>query len=62
MKTKVVTRSITGKKAVKYTELANKMVSQNLVSPQEREQYFDAIKALRKLADEYCEIVGLEII
>lgn len=62
MKTKVVTRSITGNKAVKYTELANKMVSQNLVSPQERKQYFDAIKALRELADKYCEIVGLEIV
>lgn len=62
MKKQVTVRTITGNKAVKYTELANKMVMQNLVSPQERKQYFDAIKALRELADKYCEIVGLEIV
>ena len=62
MKKEVKTRSITGTKAVKYAELANKMVMLNLVSPEERRQYFDAIYALRELADKYCNIHGLEII
>ena len=62
MKKEIKTRSITGIKAVKYTELANKMVMLNLVSPEERRQYFDAIYALRELADKYCNIHGLEII
>lgn len=62
MKKEVKTRSLTGLKAIKYTELANKMVMQNLVSPEERRQYFNAIYALRELADEYCDINGLEII
>lgn len=43
MKKEIETRSITGFKAVKYTELANKMVMDNLVSPEERRQYFNAI-------------------
>ena len=34
----------------------------NLVSPQERRQYFNAIYALRELADKSCDIHGLEII
>ena len=34
----------------------------NLVSPEERRQYFNAIYALRELADKYCNIHGLEII
>ena len=34
----------------------------NLVSPEERRQYFDAIYTLRELADEYCNIHGLDII
>lgn len=62
MKKKVETRGITGEKAVKYAELANKLVFYNLVSPQERNKYFDAIKALRDLADKYCEIHGLDLI
>ena len=62
MKKEIETRSITGNKAVKYTELANKMVMLNLVSPEERRQYFNAIYALRELADKYCDICGLEII
>lgn len=62
MKKEVKTRTITGNKAVKYTELANKMVMLNLVSPEERRQYFDAISALRELADKYCNIHGLKII
>ena len=37
MKKEVKTRSITGTKAVKYAELANKMVMLNLVSPIEEE-------------------------
>jgi GTP-dependent phosphoenolpyruvate carboxykinase len=62
MKKEVKTRSITGKKAVKYTELANKLVMLNLVSPEERKKYFDAVYALRELADEYCKLHGLELI
>lgn len=62
MKKEVKTRSITGIKAVKYTELAGKMIMLNLVSPEERRQYFHAIYALRELADKYCDIHGLEII
>lgn len=62
MEKEVKTRSVTGIKAMKYTELANKMVMLNLVSPEERRQYFDAIYSLRELADKYCNIHGLEII
>ena len=62
MRKEVETRGITGIKAMKYTELANKMVMLNLVSPEERRQYFNAIYALRELADKYCNIHGLEII
>ena len=62
MEKEVKTRSVTGIKAMKYAELANKMVILNLVSPEERRQYFDAIYALRELADKYCNIHGLEII
>ena len=62
MRKEVKTRSITGIRAMKYTELANKMVMLNLVSPEERRQYFNAIYALRELADKYCNIHGLEII
>lgn len=62
MKKEVKTRSLTGLKAVKYTELAGKMVMLNLVSPEERRKYFNAIYALRELADKYCNINGLEII
>lgn len=62
MEKETKTRGITGIKAMKYTELANKMVMLNLVSPEERRQYFNAIYALRELADKYCNIHGLEII
>ena len=62
MKKEIKTRSLTGNKAIKYIELANKMVMNNLVSPEERRQYFNAIYALRELADKYCNIHGLEII
>ena len=62
MKKEIKTRGITGRKALKYTELANKMVMLNLVSSEERRQYFNAIYALRELADKYCDIHGLEII
>ena len=62
MEKEVKTRSVTGIKAMKYTELANRMVMLNLVSPEERRQYFDAIYSLRELADKYCNIHGLEII
>lgn len=62
MKKEVKTRTVTGDKTVKYAELANKMVMQNLVSPEERRKYFDAIYTLRELADKYCEIQGLDLI
>ena len=62
MEKEVKTRSITGIKAMKYTELANKMVMLSLVSLEERRQYFNAIYALRELAEKYCNIHGLEII
>nr|DAU11652.1 MAG TPA: hypothetical protein [Bacteriophage sp.] len=38
------------------------MVMDNMVSPEERRQYFKAIYALRELVDKYCDINGLEII
>ena len=62
MKKEIKIRILTGNKAVKYTKLANKLVMNNLVSPEERRQYFNAIYALRELADKYCDIHGLEII
>ena len=62
MEKKVKTRSVTGIKAMKYTELANRMVTLDLASPEEKRQYFNAIYTLRELADKYCDIAGLEII
>ena len=62
MKKEIKTRSLTGNKAVKYTELANKLVMNNLVSPEKRRQYLNVIYALRELDDKYCDIHGLEII
>ena len=62
MEKKVKTRGITGIKAMKYTELANRMVTLGLASPEEKRQYFNAIYTLRELADKYCDIAGLEII
>ena len=61
--TKVTTtRSITGNKAVQIVQYANKLVAQNLVSAKDRQKYFDAIKALRDLSDQYCEIIGLPLV
>ena len=62
MKREVKTGGITGIKAMKYTELANRMVTLDLASPEEKRQYFNAIYTLRELADKYCDIAGLEII
>ena len=62
MKREVKTRGITGIKAMKYTELANRMVTLDLASPEEKRQYFNAIYTLRELADKYCDMNGLEII
>ena len=56
------TRSITGNKTVQIVQYANKLVSQNLVSAEDRRKYFAAIKALRDLSDQYCEITGLELV
>ena len=56
------TRSITGNKAVQIVQYANKLVAQNLVSTKDRQKYFSAIKALRDLSDQYCEINGLELV
>lgn len=52
-------RGITGKRAARYLEKANKLIFYNLVSPEERRQYFNAVKTLRGLSDKYCEIHGL---
>lgn len=56
------TRTITGNKAVQIVQYANKLVAQNLVSAKDRQKYFDAIKALRDLSDQYCEICGLPLV
>ena len=56
------TRGITGSNSVQIVQYANKLVTLNLVSPKERKKYFDAIKALRDLSDQYCEIHGLELV
>lgn len=56
------TRSITGNKAVQIVQYANKLVALNLVSEEDRRKYFDAIKTLRSLSDQYCEIHGLELV
>lgn len=56
------TRTITGNKAVQIVQYANKLVAQNLVSAEDRRKYFGAIKALRDLSDQYCEITGLELV
>ena len=58
---KEVKRTITSKRALRYTELASKAIRLNLVSPEERKKYFDAIYALRELSDEYCELTGLNL-
>ena len=62
MEKEVKTRSITGIKAMKYEELANRMVVLDLASPEEKRQYFNAIYTLRELADKYCDIANLDII
>lgn len=56
------TRSITGNKAVQIVQYANKLVAKKLVSEEDRRKYFDAIKVLRDLSDQYCEISGLKLV
>lgn len=56
------TRGITGDKAEQIVKYANKLVALNLVSAKDRQKYFDAIKALRDLSDQYCEINGLLLV
>lgn len=56
------TRSITGNKAVQIVQYANKLVAMKLVSEEDRRKYFDAIKVLRDLSDQYCEINGLKLV
>lgn len=56
------TRPITGKKTEEILKYAHKLVSLQLCSIEQRKVYFDAIKALRELSDEYCEICGLPLV
>lgn len=56
------TRGITGNNAVQIVQYANKLVALNLVSEKDRQKYFDAIKILRSLSDQYCEIHGLDLV
>lgn len=62
METKKVNnqRAITGDRVLVYTRFASKSVFYNLVTPKERKQYFEAVKVLRNLADEYCETCGID--
>lgn len=54
-------RSITGMRALVYTKYADKLLWENLATPEERNQYFKAVKALRDLADKYGEIIGVDM-
>lgn len=56
------TRPITGKKAEEILKYAHKLVSLQLCSVEQRQAYFNAIRTLRELSDEYCEICGLELV
>lgn len=56
------TRGITGANSIQIVKYANKLVNLGLVSPTDRKKYFNAIYALRDLADQYCEIHGLELV
>ena len=54
-------RSITGMRALVYTKYANKLLWEHLATPEERNQYFKAVEALRDLADKYGEINGVDM-
>lgn len=54
-------RNITGMRALVYTKYADKLLLEHLATPEERNQYFKAIKALRNLADKYGEIIGVDM-
>lgn len=54
-------RSITEMHALVYTKYASKLLFERLATPEERNQYFKAIEALRALADKYGEIVGIDM-
>ena len=56
------TRTITGHKAEQIIHWANKLVSLQLCSVEQRRAYFNAIRTLRELSDEYCKICGLELV
>ena len=56
------TRTITGHKSEQIVHLANKLVSLQLCSVEQRQAYFNAIRTLRELSDEYCEICGLDLV
>ena len=61
MKQVVTTSAITGNRVLRYAKLANKMIFYNLDTPEERKEYFKAVKVLRDLSDRYCNINGLPL-
>lgn len=56
-----MTRNITGMRTLVYTKYAGKLIDDHLATPQERSQYFKAVKILRDLADMYGEINGIDM-
>lgn len=54
MANKTNNRGITGKRAIRYAKNASSLVTSNDLTPEERKQYFEAIKVLRNLSDKYC--------
>lgn len=54
-------RSITGMRAIVYTKYANKLLWEHLATPEEINQYFEAVETLRDLADKYGEIIGVNM-
>ena len=54
-------RGITGNRVLRYAKFADKMIFYNLVTPKERKEFFKAVKVLRDLSDQYCNITGLPL-
>lgn len=54
-------RHITGIRTQIYAKYASKAIHYNLVDVKTRKAYFDAVKTLRSIADEYCNISGISI-
>ena len=54
-------RHITGVRAQIYAKYASRAVQYKLVDAKTRKAYFDAVKTLRSIADEYCNISGIPI-